>query len=97
MGRTRKRGGSTRSRGSGTITSISREEIQQIGEKLKTATGQPGVRQTFAFFNNHVRANAAVNAIMLAQELNLPLRSMPSEAMLARFPALAKGVRPPVP
>ena len=68
----------------------SREEIQHIGDKLKTATSKPGVQKAFAFFNNHARANAAVNAIMLAQELNVPLRSMPSEAMVAQFPALAK-------
>ncbi|HWP59652.1 MAG TPA: DUF72 domain-containing protein [Candidatus Acidoferrales bacterium] len=69
----------------------SREEIQRIAEKLKNAAAKPGVRQTFAVFNNHARANAAVNAIMLAQELNVPLRSLPNEGLIARFPALAKS------
>jgi uncharacterized protein YecE (DUF72 family) len=61
-----------------------------MADKLKTATSKPGVQKAFAFFNNHARANAAINAIMLAQELNVPLRSMPSEAMVAQFPALVK-------
>jgi len=68
----------------------SREEIRHMADKLKTATSKPGVQKVFALFNNHARANAAINAIMLAQELNVPLRSMPSEAIVAQFPALAK-------
>jgi uncharacterized protein YecE (DUF72 family) len=69
----------------------SREEIQQMADKVGMATSKPSVQKAFAFFNNHARANAAINAIMLAQELNVPLRSVPSEAMVAQFPALAKG------
>jgi hypothetical protein len=48
----------------------------------------PTVKKGFAFFNNHARANAAANAIMLSQELGIRLRAMPSEAMLAQFPQL---------
>lgn len=66
----------------------SRAEIKNIAERVKSAVASSGVKKGFAFFNNHARANAAANAIMLSQELGLRLKSMPSEAMIARFPEL---------
>ena len=66
----------------------SRDEIKKISERIKEATNTPGVKKGFAFFNNHARANAPANAIMLSQELGLRLKAMPSEAMLAQFPQL---------
>ena len=66
----------------------SREEIKKIAERIKGATSTPGIKKGFAFFNNHARANAPANAIMLSQELGLRLKAMPSEAMLAKFPQL---------
>jgi len=42
------------------------------------------------FYNNHARANAAANAIMLSQELGLRLKGMPPEAMLENFADLVK-------
>jgi len=68
--------------------SYSREEIKKIAERIKGVTSTPGIKKGFAFFNNHARANAPANAIMLSQELGLRLKAMPSEAMLARFPQL---------
>jgi uncharacterized protein YecE (DUF72 family) len=67
----------------------SRDEIKKIAERIKVATNTPTVKKGFAFFNNHARANAAANAIMLSQELGLRLKAMPSEAMLEKFPQLA--------
>jgi len=69
----------------------SRDEIQQHAEKIKRAVGTPGVKKAFAFYNNHSRANAPANAIMLAQELGVRLNAMPSEAMIAKFPDLVQG------
>jgi uncharacterized protein YecE (DUF72 family) len=66
----------------------SRDEIKKISERIKEATNTPGVKKGFAFFNNHARANAPANAIMLSQELGLRLKAMPSEAMIAKFPQL---------
>jgi uncharacterized protein YecE (DUF72 family) len=66
----------------------SRDEIKKISQRIKEATNTPGVKKGFAFFNNHARANAPANAIMLSQELGLRLKAMPSEAMLAKFPQL---------
>jgi uncharacterized protein YecE (DUF72 family) len=66
----------------------SRDEIKKIAERIKGATNTPGVKKGFAFFNNHARANAPANAIMLSQELDLRLKGMPSEAMLDKFPQL---------
>ena len=66
----------------------SRDEIKKIAGRIKEAGKAPGIKKGFAFFNNHARANAAANAIMLSQELGLRLKAMPSEAMLAKFPQL---------
>ncbi len=67
----------------------SREEIKKIAARIKAATSAAGIKKGFAFFNNHARANAPANAIMLSQELGLRLKAMPTEAMLAKFPQLA--------
>src|SRR5262249_27599114 len=68
----------------------SRDEIKKISQHIKEVTNTPGVKKGFAFFNNHARANAPANAIMLSQELGLRLKAMPSEAMLAQFPQIVK-------
>jgi uncharacterized protein YecE (DUF72 family) len=49
------------------------------------------VKKAFAFYNNHARANAPANAIMLSQELGVRLRAMPPEAMITKFPDLIQG------
>ena len=68
----------------------SRDEIKNIAGRIKDATGAPGIKKAFAFFNNHARANAPANAIMLSQELGLRPKAMPSEALVAKFPELVK-------
>jgi uncharacterized protein YecE (DUF72 family) len=69
----------------------SREEIRKHAERIKTAASTPGVKKAFAFYNNHARANAPANAIMLSQELGVRLRAMPPEAMITKFPDLIQG------
>jgi uncharacterized protein YecE (DUF72 family) len=69
----------------------SRDEIKKMAERIKTAASTPGTKKAFAFFNNHARANAAANAIMLSQELGLRLRGMPHEGMVAKFPQIVQG------
>jgi uncharacterized protein YecE (DUF72 family) len=68
----------------------SRAEIQRHAAWIKTATEKPGVKKAFAFYNNHARANAAANALMLAQELGVRLNAMPPEAMVIKFPDLVQ-------
>jgi uncharacterized protein YecE (DUF72 family) len=68
----------------------SREEIKEHAARIRTAVSAPGVKKAFAFYNNHARANAAANAIMLSQELGTRLKAMPAEAMLKNFPQLAQ-------
>jgi uncharacterized protein YecE (DUF72 family) len=68
----------------------SRQEIKKVAERIQSATSAPGIKQGFAFFNNHARANAAANAIMLSQELGLRPKAMPDESMIAKFPELAE-------
>ena len=68
----------------------SREEIKRHAERIKAATQTPGVQKAFAFYNNHARANAAANAIMLSQELGVRLNAMPPEAMVTKFPELVQ-------
>ena len=68
----------------------SRAEITKHAERIKTVASSPGVKKAFAFYNNHARANAAANAVMLSQELEIRLIAMPPEAMLENFPDLVK-------
>ena len=68
----------------------SRDEIKKIADKVKNATAKPGVQQAMVFFNNHARANAPVNAIMLAQEMELLMEAVPTEALVSKFPQLAR-------
>ena len=72
----------------------SRAEITKHAERITTAASSPGVKKAFAFYNNHARANAAANAIMLSQELGVRLKAMPPEAMLQKFPALMRQPEP---
>jgi uncharacterized protein YecE (DUF72 family) len=71
-----------------------RQEIKKIAARIESVTSAPGTKKGFAFFNNHARANSAANAIMLSQELGLRPKSMPDEAMIAKFPELANLERP---
>ena len=68
----------------------SRQEVKSQAERIRIATAQPGVKKAFAFYNNHARANAPANAIMLCQELGVRLKAMPPEAMVAKFPDMAR-------
>jgi uncharacterized protein YecE (DUF72 family) len=70
----------------------SREEVKKHAQRIKTAASTPGVNKAFAFYNNHSRANAPANAIMLAQELGVRLKAMPPEAMITKFPELVQGI-----
>jgi hypothetical protein len=63
----------------------SRTEIKKHAERITTAASSPRVKKAFAFYNNHARANAAANAIMLCQELGVRLKAMPPEAILQNF------------
>jgi uncharacterized protein YecE (DUF72 family) len=68
----------------------SREEVRRHADRIKIATNEAGVQKAFAFYNNHARANAAANAVMLSQELGLRLKAMPPEAMVTKFPELVR-------
>jgi uncharacterized protein YecE (DUF72 family) len=70
----------------------SRAEITRHAERIKSAASTPGVRKAFAFYNNHARANAPANAVMLSQELKVRLKAMPPEAMIAKFPELVQDI-----
>ena len=70
----------------------SREEIKQHAKRIKAAASTLGVQKAFGFYNNHSRANAPANAIMLSQELGVRLKAMPPEAMVTKFPELVQGV-----
>ena len=68
----------------------SREEVQEHARRIKTAARKPGVKAVFGLYNNHARANAAANAVMLSQELGVKLNGMPSEAMVSKFPEMVQ-------
>ncbi|HEU4640530.1 MAG TPA: DUF72 domain-containing protein, partial [Candidatus Binatia bacterium] len=70
----------------------SRAEVRSHAEKITTGASTPGVKKVFVFYNNHARANAPANAIMLSQELGVRLKAMPPEAMVTKFPELVQGM-----
>jgi hypothetical protein len=69
------------------------QEIAANLRVIKAEASTPGVKKSFALFNNHGRANSAANAIMLSQELGVRLKAMPGEAMVLKFPDLVQGKR----
>jgi len=71
----------------------SREEVQKHALRIKKAASKPGVKAVFGLYNNHARANAAANAVMLSQELGVKLKGMPSEAMISSFPQMVQEPR----
>jgi uncharacterized protein YecE (DUF72 family) len=71
----------------------SREEIQEHARKIKSAARKPGIKAIYGLYNNHARANAAANAVMLSQELGIKLKRMPGEAMVSKFPDMIKELR----
>jgi uncharacterized protein YecE (DUF72 family) len=72
----------------------SREEVKNHAERIRAAAATPGVKKAFAFYNNHARANAPANAIMLSQELQVRLKTMPPEATVGQFPELVGQIHP---
>jgi uncharacterized protein YecE (DUF72 family) len=68
-----------------------RAEVKEHAEKIRAAVSAPGVQKAFAFYNNHSRANAPANAMMLSQELGVRLKGMPPEAMVTKFPELIQA------
>jgi uncharacterized protein YecE (DUF72 family) len=71
----------------------SRDEIKKMAERIRIAATTPSIKKAFALFNNHARANAPANAIMLSQELDVRLKAMPGEAMLEKFPELVQRTK----
>jgi uncharacterized protein YecE (DUF72 family) len=69
----------------------SSEEIKTLAERLRTAlSAGPHVKTVRIYFNNHARAYATANALMLLHELGLKVKSAPSAELLAAFPQLAQ-------
>jgi uncharacterized protein YecE (DUF72 family) len=68
----------------------SSDEIKALAGRLRAATtASPHVKTVKIYFNNHARASAAVNALMLLHELGLTVKSAPGADLLASFPQLA--------
>jgi uncharacterized protein YecE (DUF72 family) len=82
----RRNGGTRKKVGSDYL--YSREEVKEHAKKIKTAARKPGVKAVYGLYNNHARANAPANAVMLSQELGLRLKAMPNEAMVSQFPEM---------
>ncbi len=69
------------------------QEIKRLGEKLKSVSeARPNLKKAVVFFNNHARAQAVANALMLAHEMGLPLKARPSESLLLQFPQISNLV-----
>jgi uncharacterized protein YecE (DUF72 family) len=69
----------------------SSDEIKTLAERVRAAlNASPQVKTVKVYFNNHARAGAAVNALMLLHELGLSIKNAPSGELLAAFPRLAQ-------
>ncbi len=67
----------------------SEEELLPFAEDLKTILARPdGPEKILIFFNNHARAQAVANALMLKHQLGLPLEEGLEEIFVNAFPNL---------
>jgi len=67
----------------------SSEEIKALAQRLRAAIkASPHAKTVKIYFNNHARAYAAVNAIMILNELGLKVKSSPGPELRAAFPQL---------
>jgi uncharacterized protein YecE (DUF72 family) len=63
----------------------SAEQIQRLGERLKELAGKSPTTRFYIFFNNHARAQAAANALMLKAELQQGTKGAVPESLLTAF------------
>jgi len=69
----------------------SSEEIKTLAEKVRVAlSASPRVKTVRIYFNNHARAYAAVNALMILHELGIKVKSALSAELRAAFPQFAQ-------
>jgi uncharacterized protein YecE (DUF72 family) len=73
------------------------KEVHEFAGNLKKVMEErKDLRKGYAFFNNHARGQAVVNAIMLKNEMGTPVNAVPSEELLKAFPQLS-GIVPAPP
>jgi uncharacterized protein YecE (DUF72 family) len=66
----------------------SKEEIQPYVVRLKTVTEEKAIQKAYVFFNNHPGAKAVANAVMLREELDIPVKEELPETLITAFPEL---------
>jgi uncharacterized protein YecE (DUF72 family) len=65
-------------------------EIRPHAERLKAAAAEQAIQKAYVFFNNHPGAKAVVNAVMLREELGIPVTEELPQTLTAAFPQILR-------
>ena len=66
----------------------SREEIQTHAARLTKAVEVQAIEKAYVFFNNHPGGKAVVNAVMLREELGIPIAEPLPDSLVTAFPSV---------
>ena len=69
------------------------DQIRGLGEKIRLLAAQSPETKIYLFFNNHARAQAVANALMLKAELTRTIPEPLPQSLLEAFPALKNLVK----
>ena len=69
----------------------SKEEIRAHANGLRTAASAQAIQKAYTFFNNHPNARAVVNAVMLRQELGIPVAEPLPDTLVNAYPSLKES------
>jgi uncharacterized protein YecE (DUF72 family) len=70
----------------------SHEELRPFAERIRALAGA-GTAKVRIYFNNHVRAQAPANALMMAQQIGLPPKAVVREEFVSAFPGIREAVK----
>jgi len=68
------------------------EELRPFADRIRQIAGS-GTAKVLIYFNNHARAQAPANALMMARQIGLPPTARVSEEFVKAFPAIKDAVK----
>jgi uncharacterized protein YecE (DUF72 family) len=68
------------------------DELRPIAERIRVVAGT-GTAKVLIYFNNHARAQAPANALMMARQIGLPPQGVVREEFIRAFPRIREAVR----
>ncbi len=70
----------------------SKEELRPFAERIRELTGT-GTAKVLVYFNNHARAQAPANALMMAQQIGLAPKAVIREEFVRAFPGIREAAK----